>query len=697
MSEHTIKGWTFEISGDTAKPLPWVYRNVRNHAYNFASEISIERIIVEVEEAGVTRPISLKFSDFESITGEASVGLLKHDLKQADYALSLANFSVYEGNGLLLRCTTKKGVLPVSDSKEMTLNDSLDLFFVIIFADYGDPPHEFSGALQAARFTPVLRFETTNPSVQSIRVDYRFHFDLDSYLKDASVLTKLAEDIKKKTRGIENYASLIRDADHFPPSVLATINLLKEVFALPAELEFFFSQLAAYYFDIRCLFDTTRLELEISQAGTPTGDGLNISFRDPRTSLTNAPNGLDRTFRSLTDEKVVALRVASLAEYDESVVVELTEKVFTAIVGSGQPVQWLNPFPGQTILTIAEMALPGITDACLRSNIKYLLVKIVFANYRRLKAASIARQLKSVRQKMGADLADIFEYLGPDEAESVFRDIDNLLPVLLQDPLPGIPSPVDVARVVKLAASISELAGKILSIVAFDAAEKPVLYEVVGNYVENGEVTGTWDNLHWWGTEKIPSSPGAFHAVHSHYRWTQLNAYPTADEAKILDLTNAFLGTKRPLHYGTPQLRSLVKRFAASGLSGPLIDPAIPNQTISCAVALNGGTVDEKLKKSEEPFGNLRAKPEEIARISTFGNSGKDIVYWLSCKAARTEKDIFRGTLLVNGFYFAHDEEKPFSLFRPAEPANLFGATEGVALHKPRRKQPYELFRRPDR
>jgi hypothetical protein len=128
-------------------------------------------------------------------------------------------------------------------------------------------------------------------------------------------------------------------------------------------------------------------------------------------------------------------------------------------------------------------------------------------------------------------------------------------------------------------------------------------------------------------------------------------------------------------------------------LSGPLIDPAIPTQTISLAIALNGGALDQELKKSDEPFENVGdVTPEEIATAGDSGNRGKDIVYWLSCQALKTEKDFFKGTLLINGFYFAHDEEKPFSLFSPA---NLFTPTQGVDLQKPITGKPYHLFRRP--
>lgn len=693
-TEHTINNWTFKVRDDPAKPVPWVYEDVKNCGYNFATEISIEKIILEIEKDGKVEPLALQYSDFESVRGKHPVGFLKHDLKTAQYSISLSNFAVYQGNGLLLDLMTKKGILPPNKVEGKSVDEPLYLFFVILFGEYGnDPPHEFTGALQAARFTPALRFETMNDSVQSIRVHYRFHFDLDSYLRGAPAITKLREKMKKEARGIENYASLIRDADRFPSSVLPTIRLLKDVFGLSADLEFFDAQLEACKFENSCRFQTSRLELEISNAVALTNNILNISFRDPRAALTDASKAFEKTSVSVVDEKISALIVARSAEYNPSVVDELAAKIFDAIVGPAKPAQGLETFGGPIGVVFAREPLPGISAACLTSNIKYCLIQLVIRNYPPRRAVSIAKQLRSVREKMSTDLVDILKYLEPGAFEEVLEHIENLLGAMSLANIPIVGPILILSRIDALAERIQKLAGKIISIASFLAAEKPVPYEIVGTYVKAGEVTDTWDNLHWWGTQEIPSAPGAFHAVHSHYRWTQLNAYPTAEEAEVLDVPNAFVGTRGKLHYGTSQLRSLVKKFAVNNLSGPLIDPAIPNQTISFAIALNGGPLDRKLKESDQPLETVRdVVPEEISRVRDSGNSGRDIAYWLSCQAARTQKDVFQGTLLINGFYFAHDEEKPLSLFRPA---NLFAPTQGVDLQKPRREKPYHLFRRP--
>ena len=692
-TEQNINGWTFKIREDKDKPISWVYADLKNRGYNFATEISIEKIILEVEESGKGKPLALEFSSFEGLSGEQLAGFKEYNPSKGNYRMSVANFAVYEGNGMLLALKTKKDVLLDNNVEGKPVEEPLYLFFTILFGDYGnDPPHEFSGALQAARFTPAIRFETKNNSVKSIRVHYRFHFDLDSYLKGAPALTQLTEETKRRIWGIKNYASLLRDADHFPPSVLPTIQLLKDVFILLADVKFFNSQLDACNLEEACRFQT-RLDLAISNSGAPRSAGLSISFRDPRTSLTDPAQAFKKTVVSLTNQKVGRLNVTSSLEYDQSIVDELAAKIFDVIVGPTKPVQGITTFVDQTGFIVGNTPLPGVSAACLTRNIKYCLVQLVFRNFRRRKAAIILKQVQSVGAMTGTDLADILKYLEPGDFQKVLVDIGSLARAILQEPLVPLVGPfLTLKRAVELVESIQKLAGKMLSIASFDVAEKPVLFEVVGPFVEVGEVDKTWDNLHWWGTEEIPSAPGAFHAVHSHYRWTQLNTYPTANEAELLDVANALLGTRKKLHYGARQLRSLVKKFADNKLSGPLIDPHIPKQTISLAIARNGSELDEKLKNSDKPFEKVSADAKGTTAVSKVKCNGTDNVYWLSCQAKRTGKDVFKGTLLVNGFYFAHDEEKPLGLFRPG---NLFGLTQGVSLQKPTRQKPYPLFRRP--
>ncbi len=80
--------------------------------------------------------------------------------------------------------------------------------------------------------------------------------------------------------------------------------------------------------------------------------------------------------------------------------------------------------------------------------------------------------------------------------------------------------------------------------VVFEAVEKPVVLEVVAPGLAKGAaayptgpvsasmtslppLTHCWDNVHWWGSgvgANIPSSPGAFHAAHLHWRWGEVAA-----------------------------------------------------------------------------------------------------------------------------------------------------------------------------
>lgn len=700
LPEHApVNGWTFKIAHDPQRPVSWVYKDVKNYGYNFASEISIEKILVEVKKDDEqVETLSLKFSDFAGLNGEELAGFKEYNPKTVNYNMIVSNFAVYKGKGKLLAFKTRKGVLPSKEVEGKTVHERLYFFVTVLFGEYGsEPPHEFTSSLSAARFTPAIRFETKNESVLSVRVHYRFHFNVDSYLESVPALTKLAEDAKKKIWGIEQYASLLRDGDHFPPSLLATFMLMLELYSLFSDLKFFNLRLDDCGFGGSCEASTSQLKLEISDAATRTGDRLNISFRDPRTLLTDPAKALKKSSATVIDKKVKALSVGRARDYVQSAVDELTTRTFDAIVGKKKLAQGVDTFAGQALFPLEEQTpLPGITAACLNSNIKYLLVRLVIRKYLRRKAAIIAKHLQSVQENMGTDLAAIPKHLGPGDFEKVIRDMVGLAQAILQRPLaPVVGQLLTLKRLAELAESMGKLAGKIISIVGFDAAEKPALYEVVGTFVRGGEVSGTWDNLHLWGTEEIPSAPGAFHAVHTHFRWSQINTYPSAVEDALLKVGDAIAGAKKGLSNRAPQFRSLVKKFADNNLSGPLIDPHIPIQTISFALALNDGELDKKLKdkESKETFDKVSVKPGKIATVSELGNSGADIVYWLSCKATRTQEETFKGTLLVNGFYFAHDEESPLGLFRSG---SMFALTRGVSLQKPKRQEPYtDLIRDP--
>lgn len=712
---YRIGGWTFEIGEDKSKPVSWVYSNVRNADYAFATQITIEKIIVEVERKdGSTEELSLEYKHFASMTEGEEIEITRYNPETKRGGIDLANFAVYQGQGLGLPFKTRKGVLPTRQEKGETIESPLFMFIVFVFGSYGkEPAHEFTGGLSAARFTPAIRFETKNESVKSVRVHCRFHFDLDSYLKDDFFLSRAGESLEDRVWGRENYASLIRDADSFPSSILAFGRLIEAAIDYYAGLQSLLSDLEDYEFEGQCRQETGSLQLAISDTNVRTdrkNTRLDISLWDPREVLQASGAPRKRATAFLIDERVAALNIERYVEFDPLILETLAPDVLQKVVG-GQPAPKLKAIPADNNLTyvVAPSPLPGVLGGCLANNIKHSLMWVVIRNYCHNNDAKLYKEIRLLKESIPGDAHAILEQFEPGLGSSLLETIESVLEAIrsfvggaqddqgfgFRDVLKGVET---------LSANLAdplELMGKVLSIVSFEAAEKPVLHEAAGHFVDQGmagqspttgEKANTWDNLHWWGTDTPPSAPGAFHAVHSHFRWTQANAYPDADEGNFQSVLNDYIGTREKLYLGASQFTSLVEEFASQGLSGPLIDPNIPKQTICFAIARNGGALDEELKTSNGTFDKLKLVPEEIASTGKMSNAGDEIVYWLSCKAERTKEGSFKGTLLVNGFYFAHDEERPLSLFGDS---SLFALSAGISLQKPARKPPYKLFRGP--
>jgi hypothetical protein len=84
-----------------------------------------------------------------------------------------------------------------------------------------------------------------------------------------------------------------------------------------------------------------------------------------------------------------------------------------------------------------------------------------------------------------------------------------------------------------------------------------------------------WDNIHWWGARpggSIISAPGAFHALHMHWRWGSLAWLPDA-----LPRLGRVLRPAPKEH--EPQFQG-VKRGERRVWGGALVDAAIWIQTI---------------------------------------------------------------------------------------------------------------------
>ena len=210
-------------------------------------------------------------------------------------------------------------------------------------------------------------------------------------------------------------------------------------------------------------------------------------------------------------------------------------------------------------------------------------------------------------------------------------------------------------------------------VLAFAAAEKPLLYEVVGLGVKgdksylNQVATGDWDNIHHWNGAfkdaqalkdayaaggKMPPSPGMPYAAHQHWRWS----------AVALDGAPGFPGGKQ---FG-----------GVGGAGGPLIDPNIPNQTLMFAVTT-------ELDGAGLFFGYLKALKDgslvgsfDMPLETFFQRPGSDphsiwkgedaLTTWVDITARAPYLDdpapyskavsaAFEGTLFAHGLFFAHE------------------------------------------
>jgi hypothetical protein len=249
----------------------------------------------------------------------------------------------------------------------------------------------------------------------------------------------------------------------------------------------------------------------------------------------------------------------------------------------------------------------------------------------------------------------------------------------------------------------------------FSAAEKPCLYEIFGYGLKEGipgdkikyytgtasntflvyvpeEAITTWDNIHMWGNyknkkglyvKKQPSTPGAFHSLHMHWRWGDLAADPDFAERFLVAAGSGRLSIA-PI--GSNQFRGL--KVAMQDIGGPLLDPKIPNQTLKFAITRSADPVYEKstdktktenkwaadLNPSEQVFEKLFFDPSTGKPLPRKIDGGEDLVTWFSALAKKEEEisfwddddevKPFTGTFFIHGFYFAHEPEldsNPFS------------------------------------
>jgi hypothetical protein len=219
----------------------------------------------------------------------------------------------------------------------------------------------------------------------------------------------------------------------------------------------------------------------------------------------------------------------------------------------------------------------------------------------------------------------------------------------------------------------------------------PVAKETT-NEIADGDKS-TWDNIHMWSNyrlgnsylKKQPSAPGAFHALHCHWRWPYYTGYPS-----LLDRIIAFFGNALKTwdvsfnSFGEKQFQGV----SLSGhIGGPLLDHKIPTQTIHFAITLSKpkdktNKWDADQVQTTQKFEELFFDPEtEHQTDPTDISRGEHVVTWISVKVERDDEKKFEGTVLAHGLYFAHNVE-----LTPEQSA--FAKTIGETLQKPKYPKP---------
>ncbi|WP_343606641.1 hypothetical protein [Fluviicola sp.] len=220
----------------------------------------------------------------------------------------------------------------------------------------------------------------------------------------------------------------------------------------------------------------------------------------------------------------------------------------------------------------------------------------------------------------------------------------------------------------------------------FKAAEKPLVYEIGGVGLAKGmpafsdkdqKAYKTWDNIHWWGGYKkthIPSAPGAFHALHLHWRWGGA-VKKTSDPASPKYGNDSQFSSS-----GVPSEVLKDKRY--KGLLGPLVHPDCWIQSIRFAVVKHTDkTTNTTTKEFRDKFADKIDTPStNLKKI----DQGDNILLWYSIEIHKkvtlpgyTTEDIslapgntrvnipekeltgkLNGTVFIHGMFFAHEQEK---------------------------------------
>jgi hypothetical protein len=240
-----ITGWDYSYLTDGAGGTPpaggIVVQDVGHLGYSFARDIRLIGFWVEFETVAPDNAVtsgpkifhSLSAPDFTrgairvltpKAVGAPVTPAALGDLKLVDTALDFAQYYKISGNYTasgLAATFTAPALLASATNPEM-IGMTIDQVF--IFGPYGVHHHEPSGALQAARHHPMLKYafqanpnlDKTKPRtrIASIRFDFRLHIKLDRHFD-------MTENAKATQLG--NQAGLFADSDSASGTIVDAI------------------------------------------------------------------------------------------------------------------------------------------------------------------------------------------------------------------------------------------------------------------------------------------------------------------------------------------------------------------------------------------------------------------------------------------------------------------------------------------
>lgn len=248
LHDDKLTGWTFECPVDASGVTPdsqggIVLREMRHDGHNFAKEVRMIGLWIGIEHVDDQGAVTYSDKWFRTLAKNNHFAItavrkleptpiLNHPswpekfewLKEVDDALDFADYIAdpvmgkYSGYGVMATFSAPNLIASSLQYPDCDFA-GLNIEQVFLFSRYSDqPPHEPTGALSAARFHPLVRYELIeNPAfdpskrhtrVASLRFDFRLHVYLDSRFD-----TKNAP---QNQNPVKNQAGIFADRDIFP-------------------------------------------------------------------------------------------------------------------------------------------------------------------------------------------------------------------------------------------------------------------------------------------------------------------------------------------------------------------------------------------------------------------------------------------------------------------------------------------------